>query len=177
MNKRKIICCAFILFSVFVIISECVTSMQPIVKVNGYMVRRYEYENELKEYQELIVADVTDSILLYQFANNLGVDASDDEVKQSAEVLMNERKGISKHKASKMARDGIVIQKCIDYFAGKVQPDADEVKAYYENNKELYGDEPDYESIKQNYQMEMGEKMYESKLEEFKSKAEIKNYR
>ncbi len=177
MKIKKIVCCVFILIIVCVIISECFTSMQPIVEVNGLVIRRYEYENELKEYKDMVITDMTDTILLYQFAESVGVDAADDEVERSAEDVMAENITINRAKAEKIARDGIVIQKCIDYFAGRVQPDADEVKAYYEKNKEHYGDEPDYECIKQNYQMEMGEKMYESKLEEFKSKAEIKNYR
>ena len=177
MNIKKLICCAFFVFFVFVIIGGCVAHFRPVAVINGTVINEYQYIQEANKQKELIISEMTDRIILNQFTENLGITVSEEDLQRETDALLNERDIKDKSAAEEMALQGLMIQKSIEYFAETIQPDADDIKAYYEQNKARYGEEPDYESIKTDFKMEKGEKMYESEFSEFKKKADIKIYR
>ncbi len=176
MSDKKLFCCGFFLLSVCIIIGGYLILFVPVMRINGTPVRKYEYARQINKNKGRIISELTDRIMLYQFAEDLGISASDDEIRRASEALLSERAAADKRSAEEMSRQGLLTQKSIEYFAGTLQPGADEIKAYYEQNKDRYGEEPDYESIKQDYTMEKGEQMYENAFEEFKKKADIEIY-
>lgn len=177
MNIRKIICCAFFVFFVSVIIGGCIVLFRPVAVINGTVINEYQYIKEANKYKEYVISEEIDKIILKQFTENLGISVSGEDLQREIDALLSERSIKDMDMAEEIARQGLLLQKGIEYFAEALNPEADEIKAYYEENKARYGEEPDYESVKADFKMEKGEQMYESSYEEFKKKADIKFYR
>lgn len=159
MKRKIIICCAFAIFIVIVIVTGHFL-LKPVAKVGNDTVRMYEFIGYSISDEQHILERMADDIAFKKLIEETGVTVSEEEVQREMEAV-KKQSDISYETCLK----SILHQKAIEKYASEFQITADKARTYYENNKWRYGEtEPDFEKVKSDMQMEMGVAKYEERL-------------
>lgn len=159
MKRKIIICCAFAIFIVIVIVTGHFL-LKPVAKVGNDNVRMYEFIGYSISDEQHILERMADDIAFKKLIEETGVTVSEEEVQREMEAV-KKQSDISYETCLK----SILHQKAIEKYASEFQITADKARTYYENNKWRYGEtEPDFEKVKSDMQMEMGVAKYEERL-------------
>lgn len=159
MKRKIIICCAFAIFIVIVIVTGHFL-LKPVAKVGNDTVRMYEFIGYSISDEQHILERMADDIAFKKLIEETGVTVSEEEVQREMEAV-KKQSDISYETCLK----SILHQKAIEKYASEFQITADKARTYYENNKWRYGEaDPDFEKVKSDMQMEMGVAKYEERL-------------
>ena len=159
MKRKIIICCAFAIFIVIVIVTGHFL-LKPVAKVGNDTVRMYEFIGYSISDEQHILERMADDIAFKKLIEETGVTVSEEEVQREMEAV-KKQSDISYETCLK----SILHQNAIEKYASEFQITADNARKYYENNKWRYGEEePDFEKVKSDMQMEMGVAKYEERL-------------
>lgn len=167
--KRKIIfCCAFAIIFVIVIVTGHFL-LKPIAKVGNDTVRMYEFIGYSISNEQHVLERMADDIAFKKLVEETGVTVTEEEVQREMDAL-KKHSDISYETCLKT----ILHQKAIEKYASEFQITADKARTYYENNKWRYGeDEPDFEKVKSDMQMEMGVAKYEERLYKIREECKV----
>ena len=167
--KRKIFfCCAFAIIFVIVIVTGHFL-LKPIAKVGNDTVRMYEFIGYSISDEQHILERMADDIAFKKLIEETGVTVSEEEVQREMEAV-KKQSDISYETCLK----SILHQKAIEKYASEFQITADKARTYYENNKWRYGEEePDFEKVKSDMQMEMGVAKYEERLYKIREECKV----
>ena len=166
--KKIIICCVFVFFFVIVIVIGHFL-LKPVAKVGNDTVRMYEFIGYSISDEQHVLGRMADDIAFKKFIEETGVTVSEDEVEQ-------EMNAVKKHSdiSYETCLKTILHQKAIEKYASEFQITADKARTYYENNKWRYGEEePDFEKVKSDMQMEMGVAKYEERLYKIREECKV----
>lgn len=159
MRRKILICCAFVVFGVIVIVTGQIV-LQPIAKVGNNTVRMYEFIGYALGNEQYVLEKVADDIAFHRLIEEVGVTVTEAEIKKEMDAL--EKHSDISYETCKKA---ILCQKAIEKYASGIQVTVETAREYYEKNKGCYGDaEPEYERVKADMQMEMGVAKYEERL-------------
>ena len=167
--KRKIIfCCAFAIIFVIVIVTGHFL-LKPVAKVGNDTVRMYEFIGYSISNEQHVLERMADDIAFKKLIEETGVTVTEEEVEREMDAL-KKYSDISYETCLKT----ILHQKAIEKYASEFQITADKARTYYENNKWRYGeDEPDFEKVKSDMQMEMGVAKYEERLYKIREECKV----
>lgn len=159
MKKKVIICCAFAIFFVIVIVTGHFL-LKPIAKVGTDTVRMYEFIGYAISDEQHVLGRMAEDLAFKKLIEEIQVTVTEEEVNAEMNAL-KKQSDISYETCLK----SILHQKAIEKYASEFEITADKARAYYENNKWRYGEaEPDFEKVKSDMQMEMGVAKYEERL-------------
>lgn len=161
------ICCGLILLSVLIFMKGHFL-LKPIAKIGNDNIRMYEFIGYSMRYEEQVLERMADDIAFQKLIEETGVTVSEEEIQ-------NEMDSLKKHSeiSYETCKRSILHQKAIEKYASEFNITADKARAYYEKNKWRYGEEePQFEKVKSDMQMEMGVAKYEERL--FKIREECK---
>ena len=168
MKSKIFICCAFAIFFVIVIVTGHFL-LKPVAKVGNDTVRMYEFIGYSISDKQHVLGRMADDIAFKKLIEETGVTVSEDEVEQ-------EMNSVKKHSdiSYETCLKTILHQKAIEKYASEFQITADKARTYYENNKWRYGEEePDFEKVKSDMQMEMGVAKYEERLYKIREECKV----
>lgn len=143
--------------------------LKPIAKIGNDTVRAYEFIGAALSDEQYVLEKMADDLAFKKLIEETGVTASDEEVQR-------EMKELSKY--SDISYDTclktILRQRTVEKYASDFQVTAEKMRSYYENNKWLYGEEePDFEMVRSDMQMEMGVAKYEERLYEIRQEYKV----
>ena len=145
--------------------------VKPIAKIGNDDIRMYEFIGYSLLYEEQLLERMADDIAFKKLIEETGVTVSEAEVLKEMETL-------KKHSdiSFEACRDSILHQKAIEKYASEFQITADKARTYYEKNKWRYGEEePQFEKVKSDMQMEMGVAKYEERLYKLREECKVKS--
>ena len=142
---------------------------KPIAKVGNETVRMYEFIKYSLSDRHSVIERMVDELAFKKLVDENGISVNEEEIQNGLKAL---------HKQSdisyKACLKSIEYQKVLEKFSSEVQITADKARGYYENNKWRYGeDEPDFETVKNDIQMEMGVAKYEERLCKIKEEYKV----
>ena len=143
--------------------------LKPIAKIGNDTVRAYEFIGTALSDEQYVLEKMADDQTFKKLIEETGATASDEEVQR-------EMKELSKYSyiSYDTCLETILHQRVVEKYASDFQATADKVRNYYENNKWLYGEEePDFEIVKSDMQMEMGVAKYEERLYEIRQEYKV----
>lgn len=159
MNKKIIMCCAFIVFFVIVIVTGHFL-LKPIAKVGNDTVRMYKFIEYAISDEQHVLERMADDLAFKKIIEETGVTVTEKEINAEMNAL-GKQSDISYETCLK----SILHQKAIEKYASEFEITVDKARTYYENNKWHYGEaEPDFEKVKSGMQMDMGVAKYEERL-------------
>ena len=158
MKRHLLICCAFIIFFVIVIVTVQFVR-QPIAKVGDDTVNMYEFISYALENEQYILEKVADEKAFQKLIEETGVTVTEAEVSREMDCI-DSLTDISYETCKK----SILTQKAIEKYASEITVTAETAREYYEKNKWRYDVVPDYEKVKIDMQMDMGVAKYEERL-------------
>ena len=168
MKKKIFVCCGLILISV-VILMKGHFLLKPIAKIGDDSVRMYEFIGYSLSNEQQILERMADDIAFKKIIEETGVTVTEEEVQRELNAL-NEHSDIS----YETCLNTILHQKAIEKYASEFEVAADKARTYYENNKWRYGEEePDFEKVKSDMQMEMGVAKYEERLYKIREECKV----
>ena len=168
MKKKIFFCCALIIFFVIVIVTGHFL-LKPIAKVGNDTVRMYEFIRYSISEDRQVLERMADDIAFRVLVEETGVTAGHEEVER-------EMRALKKHSdiSYEICLKSILHQKAIEKYASEISVTADKARKYYENNKWRYGEEePDFEKVKADMQMELGVEKYEERLYKIREKCKV----
>ena len=163
MNKKIILSCVFIVLIVIVIMTGGFL-LKPIAKVGNDTVRMYEFIGYAVSDNQIILERTAEKLAFKRIIEETNVTVSEAEI-QTELNAMN-----TSDISYETCRKSMLQQKVIEKYASEVTITANAARIYYEENKGRYGEnEPEFERVKSDMQMEMGVAKYEERLSKLKA--------
>lgn len=165
-----IICCAFVIFFVLIIVVGYFVLFKPVGMVGDTQIRAYRlYANAMQNKAELL-DNMAEDMASEQLCRQLNVTVEEKDVKREAQNLDKQFPGLSQNEIMNICKKSMLRQKAIEKLAEEINVTAELARTHYENHMDIYGEsEPEFAVIKHDLQMELGEKKYEEELEKIRS--------
>lgn len=182
---------ALIIFLVFLIFAFILFNFKHLfiaAIVNNKPITRYALNRELEKQggQQILESLITKSLIL-QEAEKQGIKISNEKIKEKiAEIEANiksqgsdldtllQTQGQTRQDLEKQIRIELIIEEILEK---DVSISEEQVKDYFEENKELFGEEATFEGVKDQLEEELRQQelsnRFQSWLEELKQKAKI----
>lgn len=175
MSRKFFICCVFVGFFVLVLVSGYLAMLRPVGNIGDKKIRLYDFYGMALENKEELLNKRADDMAFEKLCQKLGLIVKEDEVRHEAESVKKQFPNLDQNKLLDICEESILRQKAIDKLSLEINITAELAREYYESNASKYGEaEPEFEEIKHDMQMEMGEKEYEKELAEIRSGYEVK---
>ena len=168
MKKKIIVCCAFVILFVIVIVTGHFL-LKPIAKVGNDTVIMYDFIRYTFSDKQFILERMAENVAFNRLVKEANVTVSDTEIQTELNALEN-KTDIS----YKTCQKSILQQKVIEKYASEIKVTAENARQYYEDYKWRYSEtEPEFETVKTDMQMEMGVAKYEERLSRLKEDCKV----
>lgn len=161
----------------------------PVGNVDGRIICRYELSAKLSESAGNAVKNIGKDAAFDHAMNELKITVSNAEVDKEFNAMVDKYGGIyelekimldmqgNADTLKRSIRTGILKQKAIEYFAGKVNVNEIDLHGYFDLHQDKYSDyDSESSQILTDYRMEKGAEEYEAYMQEQESRISIKVY-
>lgn len=177
MKRKYIFCCAFFIIVVLVLMSGYFKFLKPVGSIGDIKIRQYELSECAQLNKRQLFEQIADELVFETMVKNLNIRVQEEEINVQMAVVKEQFPELNEKEVYTICRKTILRQKTVEKFASEVIVDAELARKFYDENRVQYGEgEPDYEQIKSELQMEMGEKKYEEYLDKLKAEQKIRFY-
>lgn len=175
MSRKFYFCCVVTITFVLVLVSGYLAMLTSVGNIGDKKIRLYDLCNMALDNKEELLNKRADDMAFEKLCQKLEITVKEDEVRHEAESIKTQFPNLDQNKLLDICEESILRQKAIDKLSAEIKITAELAREYYESNALKYGEaEPEFEEIKHDMQMEMGEKEYEKELAEIRSGYEVK---
>lgn len=175
MSKKFYVYCVFLISFVLVLMTGYLAMLTPVGNIGDKKIRLYDLCNMALLNKEELLEQRAYEMAFTKLCQELELTVTEDELMNEAESVKMQFPDLDQKKLLHICKESILRQKAIDKLSTEINITADLARKYYDSNSAKYGEtEPEYEMIKHDMQMEMGERKYEEELAEIRSQYEVK---
>ena len=149
--KRKLFYLAYLVLGASLVgCAWTATNFIPVGKMNDTTIYQYQVKTAMKSVKSNLVKNIAKDKLFFDAMENLGIDATDQEVQAELDMYLEKYGGKEElegilidnmqdiESLKKSLRKGILSQKAVTYFTERQTVTESEAQSYYESNQDKF---------------------------------------